>query len=276
VAATARDLIAALDRHYTGGAPSHRDADSHATWTELPDPDDHRIDYLSLCLWGNRGHHLDGHEIKVSRSDWLAELARPGKADTWWSVCHRWWLVVPHASIVADGELPDGWGLMVPTGRRHMKVITPAPVRSPAAPPWLTARLVKRERHAAAQRTMTEVRIARDEGAELARRQQEATPGAPMTSAMRDRLCLLDTLEHALGAPVRRWTDRGDNAIDPDTMVAALRIARAMHEGWPQFDRALDNTLAAVDTLARAATEVQAAHDALRVHTGAPPAGRSR
>lgn len=53
-----------------------------------------------------------GHEIKVSRSDWLTELRDPTKAEAWARYCHCWWLVAP-PEVVRD-DLPDGWGLLVP------------------------------------------------------------------------------------------------------------------------------------------------------------------
>lgn len=59
---------------------------------------------------------LHGHEIKVSRSDWLTELADPAKADAFKRYMHHWWLVVPDAKIVKPGELPEGWGLLALSG----------------------------------------------------------------------------------------------------------------------------------------------------------------
>jgi len=56
---------------------------------------------------------IHGHEIKVSRSDWLAELRDPSKAEAFARYCHHWWLVVADKSIVHAGELPDTWGLLV-------------------------------------------------------------------------------------------------------------------------------------------------------------------
>lgn len=59
---------------------------------------------------------MHGHEVKVSRSDWLTELRDPTKSERIKRYCNFWWLVVSDASIVKDGELPDGWGLMVKAG----------------------------------------------------------------------------------------------------------------------------------------------------------------
>lgn len=59
---------------------------------------------------------MHGHEVKVSRSDWLSELRDPTKAERVKRFCNFWWLVVPDASIVKPGELPEDWGLMVKAG----------------------------------------------------------------------------------------------------------------------------------------------------------------
>ncbi|MDM2398143.1 hypothetical protein PP613_03815 [Mycobacteroides abscessus] len=71
-----------------------------------------------------------GHEVKVSRSDWLTELRDPTKADAWRRYMHHWWLVTPDASIVQPGELPDGWGLMVKAGA-GLRVKVKAPRLTP-------------------------------------------------------------------------------------------------------------------------------------------------
>lgn len=74
------------------------------------------IDAVSLGLWTTRGMLLDGYEIKVSRSDWLRELKNPAKAEEFAGLVDRLWLVVSDPAIVQDGELPDGWGLLVQFG----------------------------------------------------------------------------------------------------------------------------------------------------------------
>jgi len=60
---------------------------------------------------------IHGHEVKVSRSDWLSELKDPTKSERIKRFCDFWWLVVPDASIVKPGELPEGWGLMAQSGK---------------------------------------------------------------------------------------------------------------------------------------------------------------
>lgn len=67
--------------------------------------------------WKKRNSGTDfpmhGHEVKVSRADWLTELRDPDKAEAFRPYMNFWWLVVPDKNIVKDGELPEGWGLMV-------------------------------------------------------------------------------------------------------------------------------------------------------------------
>ncbi len=94
-------------------------------------------DYMAMDLWTgygvNRGPKLHGHEVKVSRSDWLTELRDPEKAEAFRVYCDFWWLVVSDKNIVKPGELPEGWGLMVAHGR-SVRVVTPAVLNADAVP----------------------------------------------------------------------------------------------------------------------------------------------
>jgi len=92
-----------------------------------------RIDALYIGFTSSRGHMIEGHELKVSRSDWLHELDQAHKAEEWWSHCHKWWVVASDSSIVKPEELPEGWGLMVPNPRTktRMDVIVKASVKEP-------------------------------------------------------------------------------------------------------------------------------------------------
>lgn len=76
-----------------------------------------------------------GHEVKVSRSDWLRELADPSKAETFKRFMHHWWLVVSDASIVRDGELPEGWGLIVLGKNGLLRAKVKAPRLEPESMP---------------------------------------------------------------------------------------------------------------------------------------------
>lgn len=88
------------------------------------------IDAVIMSLWPSRGQHLHGIEIKVSRNDWVRELADPAKQESHFKHMDYFWLAVGDESIVRDGELPETWGLLVPA-RTKLKVIKPAPLLKP-------------------------------------------------------------------------------------------------------------------------------------------------
>jgi hypothetical protein len=86
-------------------------------------------DFLAIDKWQS-SHAIYGHEVKVSRADWLSELRDPSKAQAIMRFCTYWYLVVPTASIVKPGELPAGWGLMVQAGSR-LRIRHKAPELTP-------------------------------------------------------------------------------------------------------------------------------------------------
>ena len=69
-------------------------------------------DFIAIDCWPGSGLALHGHEVKVSRSDWLHELKQPEKAEEFKRYMDYWWLVVPDAKIIKPGELPEGWGML--------------------------------------------------------------------------------------------------------------------------------------------------------------------
>jgi hypothetical protein len=99
-------------------------------------------DFVAMDLWPSAGLTLHGHEIKVSRSDWLRELKEPEKAAEFIPYMNCWWVVAGGRRIVRDGELPGGWGLMV-IDRGQLAVIRKAPRRDalPLTPTRLAALL---------------------------------------------------------------------------------------------------------------------------------------
>lgn len=90
-------------------------------------------DFLAIDGWESQGYRIIGHEVKVSRSDWLTELRDPSKAEAWARYCHRWYVVVPNMDIVRRDEVPAGWGVLVARGARLVTVVqsgkrTPEPM----------------------------------------------------------------------------------------------------------------------------------------------------
>ena len=79
-------------------------------------------DALALSLWPSRGLHLSGFEMKSHRGDWLRELNNPQKAEDVAQFCNYWWIVTGDEMIVKDGELPDGWGLLVWNPKREQLI----------------------------------------------------------------------------------------------------------------------------------------------------------
>lgn len=134
----AADLVAMLRRHYL---PEGRPAGGIFA-SEIESPDGRRRADALWCPWSIAGGDgLVGHEVKVSRSDVLAELADPMKAEPWSKYCSRWWLVVADPSLVDGLDVPEPWGIMSPPSgrrRRTMTVVRQAPKLKPhdTGPGW--------------------------------------------------------------------------------------------------------------------------------------------
>jgi hypothetical protein len=270
VSSTAHDIVKVLDRHYHGPTGG-KDTDSYATWRELTEPGGRRIDYLALALWASRGQTIDGHEIKVSRSDWLSELGKPSKAEAWWPVCHRWWLVVPHESIVQEGELPDGWGLMVPPAgnRRAMKVVVKPTYRDVTVPSWLTIAMVKRDRlvhfnqlNGAVNRARHE---ARNEGRQSAYAEQQRREGKILTPDMEARLLLLARIEAELGKSIEQYFWRDDQKLEPEIAAVAIQVANALgaSKSYGQLNTQIDSMLREIERASKAAIDLRKARASL-------------
>lgn len=123
---TEADMLDLLTRRYTaehGNGPRYvcaRHVRSHAGFEAR-----RTADFIAVDTWPS---HLavHGHEVKVSRADWLAELRQPEKAREFTPYVHYWWLVVSDASFIREGELPATWGLMAVQGNT-LRVVRQAP-----------------------------------------------------------------------------------------------------------------------------------------------------
>lgn len=69
-------------------------------------------DMIAMDMYPGTGNALHGHEVKVSRSDWLSELRKPEKWLPFSEVVDYWWVVAP-PNVMKLEELPENWGLMV-------------------------------------------------------------------------------------------------------------------------------------------------------------------
>lgn len=100
-------------------------------------------DFIAMDLWPSSGLTLHGHEVKVSRGDWLRELKDPAKAAEFTPWMHCWWVVVSDPRIVRAGELPADWGLMAMRGT-VLAVVKKAPRRdAKPLPPTRVAALLR-------------------------------------------------------------------------------------------------------------------------------------
>lgn len=86
-------------------------------------------DFIAMDLWRSGGFQLHGHEVKISRSDWLAELRDPDKAADFIPYMHRWSLVIASAGMVHPGELPEQWGLIELRRDGTLRAAKEAPAR---------------------------------------------------------------------------------------------------------------------------------------------------
>lgn len=122
-------------------------------------------DAIAMSLWPSRGLHIEGIEIKVSRADWLKELALPEKSDPIQGYCDFWWIAVGNAEIVQPGELPPTWGLLELKGEKlAVKVAAPKLDPKPLDRKFVAA-LLRR----AAEGVDARVRTARSEGLQQGR-----------------------------------------------------------------------------------------------------------
>ena len=80
---TERDVLAALRNRYAILSKDFRIRYAIAEHVQSSAGFDARrvCDFMALDLWPSKGLELHGHEVKVSRSDWLRELREPAKAE---------------------------------------------------------------------------------------------------------------------------------------------------------------------------------------------------
>jgi len=143
---TAKLMQEQLRRHYI--APGDLPGGAFLPEVTMGSAGGGRADALYVGFTSTRGHRLVGHEIKVTRADWLHELDQPEKAEVWASQCHAWYVVAPSTDIVRPEELPEGWGLMVanPRTATRLDIVVKAELHSDRIPSWTAMHsVVKRQ-----------------------------------------------------------------------------------------------------------------------------------
>jgi hypothetical protein len=168
-----------------------------------------RFDAIAIMGWECRGHEVLGFEIKVSRGDWLKELADTSKSAPLVSLCSRWWICAP-PNVVQVSELPEAWGLLV---FHEKRVVAAKQAKRLDKAAWdqdqwrcMMLRMAQRERSAA------EISRAQQRGYALGKADAEKShqPGAVERSLRRELDGLkriVERAEDACGMRLHEWTD---------------------------------------------------------------------
>lgn len=116
------DLIAMLRRHYI--PDEKKPAGIFAPEIQAPGRTLRRADLIWHGATAAAGGELIGHEVKVTRSDLISELADLTKSDPWQRYCNRWFLVLPDFALADGLELPPTWGVLTPPSGRRTRSMT--------------------------------------------------------------------------------------------------------------------------------------------------------
>lgn len=138
-------LLAVLERHYIKAGTEEMPGGVFVPEVGFNGPGgNRRADAIYIGFTAASGRLMIGHELKVTRSDWLRELDEPVKSCAWSEQCHEWWIVaVP--GVVKRDEVPAEWGLMEPprgSRGRRMRVVKPAERFHGRQPSWDVCRSV--------------------------------------------------------------------------------------------------------------------------------------
>jgi len=117
---SAAQIRRGLERRYRQGWHVLHEVANHLGW--LPsaasvalgagDESKRYLDTVAVGLFRSTDYQILGHEIKVSRADWRAELRNPRKGKAFEGLVSGFYVVAPK-DVVRDDELPDGWGSLV-------------------------------------------------------------------------------------------------------------------------------------------------------------------
>ncbi|XKH58631.1 hypothetical protein LG293_16400 (plasmid) [Citricoccus nitrophenolicus] len=207
-----------------------------------------RADAIYAGFTAASGRRLIGHELKVSRADWRRELAKAGKADFWHDNTHAWYIVAPSTDIVPPGELPDGWGLMVPrSNHRRFKVVVKAQVRD-VTPSWdATRSILARQDTLAAGQVKDQVAEARRTIQQESIRQIDAirASGGDQHQTRRNQE-LLEKFRDTTGFDLASWpNDERISAAEFQSLLELHRALKRLPVNSPSSFRATELQLAA-------------------------------
>jgi hypothetical protein len=84
-----------------------------------------RLDAIAVSCWRSSRYAVHGFEVKVSRSDFLREIADPDKRARFEESCNQFWFACA-PDVAEPAEVPDGCGLLVATknGSKLVRKVT--------------------------------------------------------------------------------------------------------------------------------------------------------
>jgi hypothetical protein len=116
-----------------------------------------RIDVAAFNCWPSKGYLRIAYEVKRTRADFMRELANPKKREDAERYFHECWFVTMRG-VCEPREIPEGWGLLVPTkkGDKLRKALVARQRRPEPMPERLWVAAVRRgaeKEHTVATRT---------------------------------------------------------------------------------------------------------------------------
>lgn len=238
---TTGELDSLLHAHFIRPEDRVNQAGAGAVYlTEVTAPNStRRADAVHIGLWASRGAgRIDVCELKVSRADFRRELDKPEKAEAWWPYSTTFSIVAPSVEIVPPGELPPGWGLMVPQVRgRRFKVVVKPQEREPVLTIGLLLTLLKNTE-------TTKVNALRQQADQLSRsfreqREQDRRARGEIRPEEMRRLELLEQLETAMDLKLGTypWRDQILPAAAAGGLAAFMRGVAAQEEAREKTQR---------------------------------------
>lgn len=185
-------------------------------------------DALAISLWPSRGIYAIGFEVKVTRGDWLKELADPSKADEFFRFCQHWFIAAP-VGLIGVAELPPTWGLLEVDGTGKVKCVKAAPQQLAQHPTWeLFASLARQAEETWVPRSLVDKE--KNDALEEARKRWEAGRERDRRHAEKELASLREHVkqfEDASGVRLDKYDPNETGKIG-----ASLSVIRQWQNGW--------------------------------------------
>lgn len=128
---TETSILRALGEHYK--EPEALVLSQVRSSTGFTERSPRTADALICFTWPSRNYETWGVEVKISKSDFKAEVENPEKAERIAQYCDRWMIACP-AGMISPKDLPKGWGLITVSEDLKIKVVKSGELME--AKPW--------------------------------------------------------------------------------------------------------------------------------------------